>query len=111
MNTQDVRLDLTKLYAAKQTVYVGRGDRAGTTIRATVTEAGEALDMTDMAVALVLPLGSIPCEVDGCAATCTLGEELVPDGTEFACLRIVDGENAYSTERFRIVTLSGFGEE
>jgi len=103
VNTQDVRLDLTKLYAAKQTVYVGRGDRAGTTIRATVTEAGEALDMTDMAVALVLPLGSIPCEVDGCAATCTLGE--------FACLRIVDGENAYSTERFRIVTLSGFGEE
>lgn len=111
MNVQEVTLDLTKLHAAKQTVYIGRGDRGGTTVRATVNEAGKALDMGGMAVSLTLPLGSVACEVDGCTATCVLGESLVPDGTEFAHLRITDGERAYSTERFRIVTLSGHKEE
>ena len=43
MNVQEVTLDLTKLHAAKQTVYIGRGDRGGMTVRATVNEAGKAL--------------------------------------------------------------------
>ena len=107
MNTQRIALDLSKRLTVKPTVYVGRGDRRGTTVVATVTESGIPLDMDGMAATLALPLGDVPCTTDGDAITCVLGESYVPDGTEVAYFDISDGGRRYSTSRFRIVTLEG----
>ena len=107
MNEQRIALDLSKRLTAKPTVYIGRGDRHGTTVVATVTESGIPLDMDGMAATLKLPLGDAPCVTDGDAVTCVLGEQLVPDGTEFAHFDISDGDRRYSTSRFRIVTFEG----
>lgn len=107
MNEQRLTLDLSKRLSTKPTVYVGRGDLHGTTIVATVTESGIPLDMDGMTVALKLPLGDVPCTVDGEEVTCVLGESYVPHGTEVAYFEIVDGDRRYSTSRFRIVTIEG----
>ena len=110
MNEQRIALDLSKRLSVKPTMDVGRGDRHGTTIGATVTESGIPLDMDGMAATLALPLGDAACTVDGDTITCVLGEGYVPDGTEIAHFDIVDGERRYSTSRFRIVTVEGATE-
>lgn len=110
MNTQSIVLDLNKKFSASQTVYVGRGDRSGTTVQATVTEAGRPVSLGGIDVSLRLPLGDVACTTSGSVATATLGESLVPDGTSHACLVLDAGEHIYSTERFRIVTLEGSDE-
>ena len=107
MNEQRIALDLSKRLTVKPTVYVGRGDRHGTTIVTTVTESGLPLDMDGMAATLALPLGDAPCTTDGDTITCVLGESYVPDGTEHAYFNIIDGERRYSTSRFRIVNVEG----
>jgi hypothetical protein len=107
MNTQRIALDLSKRMTVKPTVYIGRGDRRGTTVVATVTESGLPLGLGGMTATLALPLGDAPCTTDGDTITCVLGESYVPDGTEHAYFNIIDGERRYSTSRFRIVTLEG----
>lgn len=107
MNTQRIALDLSKRLSTKPTIYVGRGDRRGTTIVATVTESGLPLDMDGMTATLALPLGDAPCTVSGDAITCVIDESMVPHGTEIAYFDIDDGERRYSTSRFRIVTVEG----
>lgn len=110
MNEQRISLDMAKKYSSKPTTYVGRGDVAGTTVVATVTESGVPVDMGGMDVSLRLPLGDVPCAVSGDTATVTIDETLVPDGTEHAYLTLDDGDHAYSTQRFRIVTIAGYRE-
>lgn len=110
MNTQRIALDLSKRLSTKPTIYVGRGDRHGTTIVATVTESGIPLDMDGMAAVLALPMGDAACTTDGDTITCVLGESFVPDGTEIAYFEIEDGGRRYSTSRFRIVTVEGATE-
>jgi len=107
MNTQHVSLDLSKKFSTKPTVYIGRGDRGGTTIAASFTDSGLPMALAGMDVTLTLPLGDMPCAIDGDTASCTLGESLVPDGTEHAHYTIIDGERVYTTQRLRIVTLEG----
>lgn len=110
MNTQRMTLDLSKKHSTKPTIYVGRGDRGGTRLLATITDTGIPLALDGMDVSLSLPLGDVVCEVDGSVATCEFGEELVPDGTEHAYILIATGERAYSTQRMRVVTLTGYTE-
>lgn len=107
MNTQHVTLDLSKKFSTKPTVYVGRGDHGGTTIAASFTDAGLPIALDGMDVTLSLPMGDMPCAIDVDAASCTLGEWLVPNGTEDAHYTIIDGDRTYTTQRLRIVTLEG----
>jgi hypothetical protein len=107
MNTQSVMLDLNKVPYPGQVVRIGRGDLHGTTIAATVTDNGEQPALEGMAASLVLPGGEVPCSIDGNVATATLGEGMVPDGTTMAYVRVVDGQDVYSTSRFRIIALEG----
>ena len=107
MNTQYLTLDLSKKFSSKPTIYVGRGDVGGTTIAASFTDAGIPIALDGMEVTFTLPLGEMPCTIDGNTASCTLGESLVPNGTEHAHYTIIDGERTYTTQRLRIVTLEG----
>lgn len=107
MNVQRVTLDLSKKFSSKPTVYVGRGDVGGTTIAASFTDTGLPISLAGMDVTLTLPMGDMPCAIDGDTASCTLGESLVPDGTEHAHYTIVGGGRTYTTQRLRIVTLEG----
>ena len=107
MNVQHVTLDLSKKFSTKPTIYVGRGDMGGTTIAASFTDAGIPIALDGMDVTLSLPMGDMPCTIDGDTASCTLGESLVPDGTEHAHYKLVDGTHIYTTQRIRIVTLEG----
>jgi len=107
MNVQHVSLDLSKKFSTKPTIYVGRGDVGGTTIAASFTDSGLPISLDGMDVTLTLPLGEMPCVIDGDTASCTLGESLVPEGAEHAHYTIIDGERVYTTQRLRIVTLEG----
>lgn len=107
MNVQRVTLDLSKKFSSKPTVYVGRGDVGGTTIAASFTDTGLPISLVGMDVTLTLPMGDMLCVVDGDTASCTLGESIVPEGTEHAHYTIVDGDRTYTTQRLRIVTLEG----
>ena len=107
MNTQRITLDMSKRLSTRPTVYVGRGDRRGTNVIATVTASGLPLNMSGMTARLRLPRGSVPCGVSGDSITCAIDEGYVQDGTEDAYFEISDGDRRYSTSRFRIVTLEG----
>lgn len=107
MNTQPVLLDLNKVPYPSQVVRVGRGDVSGTTIAATITDNGKIPTLDGMSASLVLPGGEAECAIEGNVATVTLGEGMVPDGTAMAYVRVVDGNDVYSTSRFRIIALEG----
>ena len=104
-------LDLSKQFMATQTVYVGLGDRSGTTIVVTVNDNGTPADISDMDAMLCArtPGGpvTLPCTVSGNQVSCTLDERRLAGGAEFAYISLCDGQRAYSTERFCIMALSG----
>jgi hypothetical protein len=104
-------LDLSKQFVATQTVYLGLGDRNGTTIIATISDNGIPADISGMDATLCARTmdGTIafPCTVSGNVVTCHLDERRFASSAEMAYISLSDGQQVYSTERFRIVALDG----
>lgn len=111
MSTRRMTLDLSKQFMATQTVYIGLGDVDGTTIVVAVNDNGTPADISDMDAMLCArtPGGpvTLPCAVSGNHVTCTLDERRLTGSAEFAYISLCDGQQAYSTERFRIMVLDG----
>lgn len=109
-----LRLDLGKMESYVQTVYVGRGDKNGTTLIVTVCDCGVQAAILGMtaSVEMMLSDGSaitIPCTVTSQnVARATVNAQTIADRqVKFAYLSLSDGERVYSTERFNVVVLSG----
>jgi len=112
MNVVTITLDLSKS-GGKERVRIGRWDRDGTTVSATINDGGKPVDLDGMDVAMIMRLsdGSVlelPCDTDESVATATLDESDVGDcSVTIAYVRVVDGERTYSTDRFKVDILAG----
>ena len=116
MNTQRIELDISKPDAFTQMVTIGQGDKAGTTIVATIYDNGTLADLDGMDARFEcrLPDGhsyvrDVNCTVSGSEITYVVDEEHVASvagATDEAYFVILDGtEEVYSTNRFRLKVL------
>ena len=109
-----LNLDISKLTNIIQTVYVGAGDHNGTVLDMTVFDWGIPADITGMTASVEMRLSdgsalSIPCAITSPSKASATIDAQDLDGLQvyFAYLSIVDGDRAYSTERFEIVVVPG----
>ena len=111
MNEKRVALDLSKLTGVVPELRVGRGDRRGLTLVATVKDNGTDADLTGMTATLKIRVGAtaldVPATVSGGSVTCEVDAEGVGGGTGFAYFAIQDGDRMYSTERMSVVVVDG----
>ena len=111
MNEKRVTLDLSKPPGFVPELRVGRGDRRGLTLVATIRDNGVAADLTGMTATLKMRVGAstlgLSCTVSGSTVTCEVDAHAIGDGTDFAYIAIQDGDSAYSTERMRIAVVDG----
>ena len=111
MNEKRVALDLSKPTGVVPELRVGRGDRRGLTLVATVKDNGVETNLSGMTAALQMRIGSasvdLPCVVNGSTVTCEVDAHAIGGGTDFAYIAIQDGDRAYSTERMSIVVVDG----
>lgn len=111
MNTQRIALDLSKPTGFVPELRIGRGDRRGLTLVATIKDNGATTDLTGMTATLKMRVGAtaidLPCTVSGSTVTCEVNAEGVDGGTGFAYFAIQDGSSTYSTERMSIVVVDG----
>ena len=115
MNTQSFSLDLRKNPVPVPVLYLGQGDVNGTNINVSITDNGEAFDLTAYAVKLCIrqPLANGYYEVDGTVAgnvaSFTIDETYgatTPGVTDTAYVNIIDGDTVIaSTARFQCVIL------
>lgn len=111
MNVRNVTLDISKPTSVVHELRVGRGDRRGLTLRATIEDNGIMVDLSGMTATLQMRVGGtsvdLPCTVSGNTVTCEVDASMVGGGTDFAYIAIQDGDRAYSTERMRITVVDG----
>lgn len=114
MNEQTIALDVSKRPGAAPTVYLGQGDRSGTTLRCEVYDGGEALPLSGMAARLKVRRpgggGVYSCEgsVSGNVATFAVDEQRacpLAGATDVAYVELSSGGSRVSTGRFRVVAL------
>ena len=111
MNEKRVTLDVSKPTGFVPELRIGRGDRRGLTLVATIKDNGIPPDLYGTVATLRVRVGSssasIPCVVSGSTVTCEVDSHNVGSSTDFAYISIQDGDRAYSTERMRIVVVDG----
>ena len=111
MNEKRVTLDLSKPPGFVPELRIGRGDRRGLTLVATIKDNGAAVNLTGMTATLKMRVGAstvdLPCTVSGSTVTCEVDAHAIGGGTDFAYIAIQDGDRAYSTERMSIVVVDG----
>lgn len=111
MNEKRVTLDLCKPTGIVPELRVGRGDRRGLRLVATIKDNGVAVNLSGMSATLQMRVGGstvdLPCTVSGSTVTCEVDAHVIGDGTDFAYIAIQDGDRAYSTERMCIVVVDG----
>ena len=114
MNVQEISLDVTKKPSTLQMVYLGQGDRGGTTLRCHVYDDGGALALGGMTAKLKMrkPKGAgyYTCQgsVSGNVATFAIDESSActqAGTTDVAYVEITSGSARTSTNRFRVVVL------
>lgn len=113
MNEKRVTLDLCKPTGVVQEIRIGRGDKRGLTLIATIMDNGILADLTDMTAALTMRVGgtsvNIPCTVSGSTVACEVDAHAIGGvGSDFAYIAIQDHDRAYSTERMRVVVVDGY---
>jgi hypothetical protein len=112
MNIQDIQLDLDKSPSVWKWVTIGQGDKAGTTIRATVYDNGAAAALAGMSARFEMRMPNATyfedtnCTVSGNVITYVVDEShaaLYAGGGSEAYFALYDGDTAiYSTERFHV---------
>ena len=108
--TQTITLDLSRRSERPQRVYLGQGDRNGTTLRVLVTDDGEPFDCTGLTPYLMVGWsGSVRQEgtVSGNVVTIPVDESAFGDWhgtTGNAYVSLESGDMATSTQRF-VVTM------
>lgn len=111
MNEKRVTLDLSKPTGFVPELRIGRGDRRGLTLVATIKDNGATTDLTGMSATLKIRVGAtaldVPATASGSTVTCEVNAEGVDGGTGFAYVAIRDGRSTYSTERMSIVVVDG----
>ena len=111
MNEKRVALDLSKPEGFVPELRIGRGDRRGLTLVATIRDNGILADLDGMDATLRTRIGGstvdLPCVVSGSTVTCEVDAHAIGGGTDFAYIAIQDGDRAYSTERMSIVVVDG----
>ena len=120
MNIQSVSLDISKRPAIVQTLYLGQGDKNGTTLNASIYENGLAFSLTGKSAKFAMrsPKGAGYYEVDGTVsgnvATFAIDETYaatVAGTTDCAYVEILEGDTIIaSTNRFRVVVLESATE-
>ena len=116
MNTQRIELDISKPDALTAAVTIGQGDKAGTTIIATIYDNGVLASLSGLSAQFEcrLPDGrsyvrDANCTVSGHEITYVMDEEHVASvagATDEAYFTILDGtQEVYSTNRFRLKVL------
>lgn len=111
MNDKRVTLDLSKPTGFAPELRIGRGDRRGLTLVATIKDNGVTTDLTGMTATLKICVGAtaidLPCTVSGSTVTCEVNAHVIGGGTGIAYFAIHDGGRTYSTERMSIVVVDG----
>lgn len=114
MNIQTIDLDLDKRPGG-QVVYLGQRDRSGTQVKARITDNGEPLALSGLAVRLVIQLPdgktvyrATPNSRSGNTATWQLASSTptsVPGRTDVAYVEIESGDTVVTTSRFTAIVL------
>ena len=120
MNTQTVKLDVTKRPAVMPVVYLGQGDKNGTTLVADIYDNGAALTLTGYTVKFQMKQPhdagyyNVTGTVSGSTATFAIDENYaaaVAGVTECAYVEVLSGSTVIcSTNRMRVVVLEGATE-
>ena len=120
MNTQTVKLDVTKRPAVMPVIYLGQGDKNGTTLIADIYDNGAALTLTGYTVKFVMKQPhdagyyNVTGTVSGSTATFAIDENYaaaVAGVTECAYVEVLSGSTVIcSTNRMRVVVLEGATE-
>ena len=121
MNVQSVALDVTKQPQISPVLYLGQGDKNGTTLEAAIYDDGTALALTGKSARFCMrtPNGTGYYECDGTVsgntATFLIDETYAAtvDGiTDVAYVEILEGSTVIcSTNRFRVVVLQNATED
>ena len=116
MNTQELRLDLSKQAAVRPIVAIRQGDRNGTKLDVEIYDNGTPLSLSNAAVALCVLL---PGEEDsyivsgtaqGSTASFTIDETYAAaytGRTDIAYVEVTIGESVCSTQAFELVIEKG----
>ena len=111
MNQKRVTLDLSKPTEFVPELRIGRGDRRGLTLVATIKDNGVTTDLTGMSATLKIRVGAtaldVPATASGSTVTCEVDAHAIGGGTGIAYFAIHDGSSTYSTERMSIVVVDG----
>lgn len=117
MNTQTVKLDVTKRPAVMPVIYLGQGDKNGTTLVADIYDNGAALTLTGYTVKFQMKQPhdagyyNVTGTVSGSTATFAIDENYaasVAGVTECAYVEVLSGSTVIcSTNRMRVVVLEG----
>ncbi|MBQ9002183.1 MAG: BppU family phage baseplate upper protein [Eggerthellaceae bacterium] len=120
MNVQTLNLDVSKRPAVTPVVYLGQGDKNGTTLAVSVYDNGVAMDLTGLGArfCMRLPGGeyyySVAGDVSGNVATFDIDESYaaaVAGRTDMAYVEVLDGDDVIcSTNRIAVVVLDGARE-
>lgn len=120
MNTQEVTLDVTKRPQISPVLYLGQGDRNGTTLRASMYDDGAQLSLSGKSVRFAMrsPNGQAYYEVNGTVsgnvATFAIDETYaaaISGVTDVAYVEVLEGSTVVcSTNRFRVVVLESAQE-
>lgn len=113
LNTWNINLDVSKSTAYNVPVIIGQGDKAGTTILATIFDHGTQCDLTGMTAKFMLRSGAgyvedASCTVSGSTITYAMDEEHAASvvGMAQAYFAIYQGTtHVYSTSRFDVKVL------
>lgn len=112
MNQKRVTLDLSKPTGFVPELRIGRGDRRGLTLVATIKDNGATTDLTGMSATLKIRVGAtaldVPATASGSTVTCEVDAHAIDGaGAGIAYVAIHDGSSTYSTERMSIVVVDG----
>jgi len=113
LNTWNINLDVSKSTAYNAPVIIGQGDKAGTTILATIFDHGTQCDLTGMTAKFMLRSGGgyfedASCTVSSSTITYAMDEEHAASvaGMAQAYFAIYQGTtHVYSTSRFDVKVL------
>lgn len=115
MNVNDLNLDVSKQPAVTPVLYLGQGDKNGTTLQASIYDDGSPLPLAGKSVRFAMRSPNVQAyyevngTVSGNVATFQINEEYaasIAGTTDVAYVEVLEGSTVVcSTNRFRVVVL------